>query len=195
MEISVQTHRERLVEQAIEALKQYEHFTSDYEVRFSSAEPDKKGLPRIKAVFRRTDGVPFSESQNPRDRNYAALPGGDTVILRPFYMAMCASPWDESEANQFTEPDFDYAVVLGYGKKDDEEFLKALYMMPADALLSNITADSDGVYRKLRLASFFVYQMSLNPRTKFSRHLYLGERFSEALEYQLERYGRYFSKP
>ena len=195
MEKTVQAHRQALAEKTVEVLRQYEHFKSQYQVAFSMAAPDEKGLPRIAARFSRTDGVPFAESGEPRDRKYAGLPEGGTVILRPFYMPMCKSPWDESDANQFTRPDFDYALVLGYGLKDGEDFLKALYMMPVDALLHNITPDEDGVYRKLRLPSFFVYQMSLDPRTRFSRHLYLGERFCEALEYQMDKYGRFFSRP
>lgn len=195
MEQSKQAHREALVEKTVEVLKQYEHFTSQYGVRFSLAAPDEAGLPRIQAQFYRVDGVSFADSEEPREKKYTALPNGDTVILRPFYMPMCKSPWEESDANQFTEPDFDYALVLGYGMKEGEDFLKALYMLPADALLCNVKADEDGVYRKLHLPSFFVYQMSLDPRTKFSRHLYLGERFCEALEYQMDKYGRYFSRP
>ena len=195
MENTIQAHWEALTAQALKALKCYEHFKSQYEVRFFQAAPDAKGRPRIAAQFLRTDGVPFCESDVPREKKYAALPEGQTVILRPFYMPMCHSPWDESEANQFTEPDFDYVLVLGYGRKDEEDFLKSLYMLPADALLSNIKPDEDGVYRRLRLASFFVYQMSLDPRVRFSRHLYLGERFCEALEYQYDKYGQYFSRP
>ena len=195
MEKTLQAHWQGLTEKTVAVLRQYEHFKSQYAVSFSMATPDEKGLPRIQARFSRSDGVPFSESGEPRDKKYAALPNGDTVILRPFYMPMCKSPWEEGEANQFITPDFDYALVLGYGIQDGEDYLKALYMLPADAMLCNVKPDEDGVYRKLRLPSFFVYQMSLDPRTKFSRHLYLGERFCEALEYQMDKYGRFFSRP
>lgn len=195
MEKNIQAHWDTLAAEALASLRLYEHFKSQYEVRFSLAAPDEKGLPRLAARFLRVDGVPFRESELAREKKYAALPEGQTVILRPFYLPMCKAEWDESEANQFTQPDFDYALVLGYGRKDGEEFLKSLYMMPADALLCNAAPDGDGVYRKLHLASFFMYQMSLDPRVKFSRHLYLGERFCEALEYQYDKYGRYFSRP
>ncbi len=37
------------------------------------------------------------------------------MVIRPFFLPMANSPWDEEAVNTFTQVDFDYAAVLGYG--------------------------------------------------------------------------------
>ena len=92
---------------------------------------------------------------------------------------MCATPWAEADANEFTDVDFDYAAILGYGiDQDGKPFLKALYFVPTDALLERQSPDENGVW-KLPLATYYVHQLSLEPRNKFARFLYLIERICE----------------
>ena len=118
-----------------------------------------------------------------------------SVRIRPFFLPMCATPWAEADANEFTDVDFDYAAILGYGiDQDGKPFLKALYFVPTDALLERQSPDENGVW-KLPLATYYVHQLSLEPRNKFARFLYLIERICEAMEYQYDKMGYYYSNP
>lgn len=57
-------------------------------------------------------------------------------------------PWAETDANEFTDVDFDYAAILGYGiDQDGKPFLKALYFVPTDALLERQSPDENGVWK------------------------------------------------
>jgi hypothetical protein len=47
----------------------------------------------------------------------------------------------------------------------------------------------------MALGSYRMHQLSLDPRQKFARSLYLALRMSEALEYEYDKYGFYFSNP
>lgn len=188
-------HRLSLVQQAVEIFNRYTHFHSDYQVTFSLTEPDEDGLPRIACHFQRFDGVPFAESASPLDKKYAHLKD-QIAMIRPFYMPMMKAEFDETQANSFRALNFDYAAILGYGKDADGNYIvKALYFPPTDALIAGQKPGEDGVWRKLPLPSFRMHQMSLDPRQKFARSLYLAERMSEALEYEYDKYGFFFSNP
>lgn len=188
-------HRLGLARQAVEILNRYTHFHSEYEVTFSLVEADEQGLPRILCHFHRFDGVPFSESPRPQDRKYTHLKD-QTAVLRPFYMPMMRAEIDETPANVFSALDFDYAAILGYGKDAEGQYvMKALYLPPTDAFIAGRHPDEDGIWRNIPLPSFRMHQMSLDPRKTFARALYLAERMSEALEYEYDKYGFFFSNP
>lgn len=189
------THRLALARQAVETLNRYTHFHSNYQVSFSLAEPDEKGLPRIHAKFERFDGVPFVESAVPADRKYAHLKD-QTVVIRPFFFPMMKAEFDETEANQFDAVDFDYAAIVGYGRDGEGNcVMKVLYFPPTDALLAGHKPDEDGVWRSIRVPTYYLHKLNIDPRRTVTRHLFLAERVSEALEYQYDKYGFFFSNP
>ena len=195
MSLPPNPHREALTEQATAVLNLYEEFSSNYKVSFSVAEPGKDGFPRIAAKMERPDGKPLAESDDPLDQKLSHLKD-QTLAIRTFYLPKMRNDWDDSEANSFKDIDFDYAAILGYGP-DGENGVKlvSLYFVPVDTLLDGRTPDEDGVWRDLRLSSHFVSQMSLDPRHKFAKFLYLAERISEGLEYEYDKYGYFFSNP
>ena len=187
--------RQALAEQAEEVLNRYTGFSSKYQVSFSLAQPTEEGLPRITGRLERSDGAPIAGSDDPMDQKFAHLKD-QTIAIRPFYYPMMKAEFDETEANEFTAVDFDYAAIIGY-RKDEEGnyYIKSLYFPPTDALLDRQQPGEDGVWRKLPLATFNSHQLSLDPRQKFARFLYLAERMSEALEYQYDKCGFFFSNP
>ena len=135
----------------------------------------------------------IADRLDPLDQKLAHLKD-QTAIVRPFYLPKMRNDWDESDVNCFKDVDFDYAAILGYGPGEDGGLkLTSLYFLPTDTLLDVRAPDEDGVWRDLRLASHFVSQMSLNPRQKYAKFLYLAERMSEGLEYQFDKYGYFFS--
>ena len=185
--------RDALVQQGLEVLKQYEEFGSEHLVRFSMGEWAEDGQLRIKAHLVRRDGVAFADSADPLDQKLAHLKNQD-VLIRPFFLPMAPAEWNESEANDLPSIDFDYAVILGYGRNPDTGyFLKKLYFLPTDALLIGRQPDEDGVWRKLPLSTYYVHQMSLDPRHKFARFLYLVKRICEAMDYQYDKCGWFYS--
>ena len=193
MSLPPNPHRADLAAQAAAVLDLYRDFPSNYRVSFSVAENGADGFPRIAAKLERPDGAPFAGSDDPLDRKLAHLKD-QTAIVRPFYLPKMRNDWDESDVNCFKDVDFDYAAILGYGPGEGEEIkLVSLYFLPTDTLLDGRAPDEDGVWRDLRLASHFVSQMSLNPRQKYAKFLYLAERMSEGLEYQFDKYGYFFS--
>ena len=193
MSLPPNPHRADLAAQAAAVLDLYRDFPSNYRVSFSVAENGADGFPRIAARLERPDGAPFAGSDDPLDRKLAHLKD-QTAIVRPFYLPKMRNDWDESDVNCFKDVDFDYAAILGHGPGEGEETkLVSLYFVPTDTLLAGRAPDEDGVWRDLRLASHFVSQMSLNPRQKYAKFLYLAERMSEGLEYQFDKYGYYFS--
>lgn len=195
MDATNNAHRQVLAEQAVEILNRYTGFPSAYKVSFTLGQPTEEGLPRITARLERTDGRPFAESDDPLDKKFAHLKD-QTVAIRPFYFPMMKAEFDESEANAFSTVDFDYAAIIGYRKDEaGNYYVKALYYPPTDALLDRQKPGEDGVWRKLPLATFNSHQLSLDPRQKFARFLYLAERMSEALEYQYDKCGFFFSNP
>ena len=195
MSLPPNPHRADLTQQAADVLNLYTDFASNYRVTFSVAQPGADGVPRIAARLERPDGAPLAGSQDPLDQKLAHLKD-QTAVIRTFYLPRMRNDWDESDANSFRDIDFDYAAILGYGPGEDGGVkLVSLYFLPTDTLLDGRAPDEDGVWRDLRLASHFVSQMSLNPRHKYAKFLYLAERMSEGLEYQFDKYGRFFSNP
>ena len=193
MSLPPNPHRADLAAQAAAVLDLYRDFPSNYRVSFSVAENGADGFPRIAAKLERPDGAPFAGSDDPLDQKLAHLKD-QTAIVRPFYLPKMRNDWDESDVNCFKDVDFDYVAILGYGPGEGEEIkLVSLYFLPTDTLLDGRAPDEDGVWRDLRLASHFVSQMSLNPRQKYAKFLYLAERMSEGLEYQFDKYGYFFS--
>ena len=193
MSLPPNPHRADLAAQAAAVLDLYRDFPSNYRVSFSVAENGADGFPRIAARLERPDGAPFAGSDDPLDRKLAHLKD-QTAIVRPFYLPKMRNDWDESDVNCFKDVDFDYAAILGYGPGEDGGLkLTSLYFLPTDTLLDGRAPDEDGVWRDLRLGSHFVSQMSLNPRQKYAKFLYLAERMSEGLEYQFDKYGYFFS--
>ena len=193
MSLPPNPHRADLAAQAAAVLDLYRDFPSNYRVSFSVAENGADGFPRIAAKLERPDGAPFAGSDDPLDQKLAHLKD-QTAIVRPFYLPKMRNDWDESDVNCFKNVDFDYAAILGYGPGEDGGLkLTSLYFLPTDTLLDGRAPDEDGVWRDLRLASHFVSQMSLNPRQKYAKFLYLAERMSEGLEYQFDKYGYFFS--
>ena len=193
MSLPPNPHRADLAAQAAAVLDLYRDFPSNYRVSFSVAENGADGFPRIAARLERPDGAPFAGSDDPLDRKLAHLKD-QTAIVRPFYLPKMRNDWDESDVNCFKDVDFDYVAILGYGPGEGEEIkLVSLYFLPTDTLLDGRAPDEDGVWRALRLGSHFVSQMSLNPRQKYAKFLYLAERMSEGLEYQFDKYGYFFS--
>ncbi len=193
MSLPPNPHRADLAAQAAAVLDLYRDFPSNYRVSFSVAENGADGFPRIAAKLERPDGAPFAGSDDPLDQKLAHLKD-QTAIVRPFYLPKMRNDWDESDVNCFKDVDFDYVAILGYGPGEGEEIkLVSLYFLPTDTLLDGRAPDEDGVWRDLRLGSHFVSQMSLNPRQKYAKFLYLAERMSEGLEYQFDKYGYFFS--
>ena len=193
MSLPPNPHRADLAAQAAAVLDLYRDFPSNYRVSFSVAENGADGFPRIAARLERPDGAPFAGSDDPLDQKLAHLKD-QTAIVRPFYLPKMRNDWDESDVNCFKDVDFDYVAILGYGPGEGEEIkLVSLYFLPTDTLLDGRAPDEDGVWRDLRLGSHFVSQMSLNPRQKYAKFLYLAERMSEGLEYQFDKYGYFFS--
>ena len=193
MSLPPNPHRADLAAQAAAVLDLYRDFPSNYRVSFSVAENGADGFPRIAARLERPDGAPFAGSDDPLDQKLAHLKD-QTAIVRLFYLPKMRNDWDESDVNCFKDVDFDYAAILGYGPGEDGGLkLTSLYFLPTDTLLDGRAPDEDGVWRDLRLASHFVSQMSLNPRQKYAKFLYLAERMSEGLEYQFDKYGYFFS--
>ena len=193
MSLPPNPHRADLAAQAAAVLDLYRDFPSNYRVSFSVAENGADGFPRIAAKLERPDGAPFAGSDDPLDQKLAHLKD-QTAIVRPFYLPKMRNDWDESDVNCFKDVDFDYAAILGYGPGEDGGLkLTSLYFLPTDTLLDGRAPDEDGVWRDLRLGSHFVSQMSLNPRQKYAKFLYLAERMSEGLEYQFDKYGYFFS--
>ena len=193
MSLPPNPHRADLAAQAAAVLDLYRAFPSNYRVSFSVAENGADGFPRIAARLERPDGAPFAGSDDPLDQKLAHLKD-QTAIVRPFYLPKMRNDWDESDVNCFKDVDFDYVAILGYGPGEDGGLkLTSLYFLPTDTLLDGRAPDEDGVWRDLRLASHFVSQMSLNPRQKYAKFLYLAERMSEGLEYQFDKYGYFFS--
>jgi hypothetical protein len=185
-------HRQDLMEQALECLDRYTDFKSDYKVSFSL----DGGTGRLAARLERSDGVPLAQGTTETDRKLAKLKD-QTVVIRPFFLPMCSSPWkdEDASANLFSQVDFDYAAILGY-KLDDQgkAVLHALYYPSTDALLFRRQPGEDGLWR-IPIATFNAFHLSLDPRKKFAKFLYLAERMSEALAYQIDKAGYFFSNP
>lgn len=187
------TCRADLLAQTVDILNQYSDFSSEYKVSFSLTEPGEEGLPRIAAMVERTDGKTFAENASPLDKKLDLLKE-QTAVVRPFFFPMCRAEWDNSDVNDFAKVDFDYAAIIGYGKNPDGTyFIKALYFPSTDAFLYSRSPAEDGVWRKIPLPMYYVYQLSLEPRKKFAKFLYLAERMVEALEYQVDKTGWFHS--
>ena len=186
--------RQALIDEAVECLNRYSDFSSTYQVSFSKTEPKAGGLPWIAARLTRPDGKSFAESGDPMDQKFLHLKD-QTALVRPFFQPMTEAEWDDSDWNAFPVVNFDYAAILGYDRQPDGTyFLKALYYPPTDALVDGKAPDEDGVWRKLPLATYYVHQLSLDPRKKFAKFLYLAERMSEGLEYQYDKMGYFYSQ-
>ena len=69
---------------------------------------------RLAAHLERVDGTPIPQSDTPLDQKLTHLKD-QTVVIRPFFLPMANSPWDEEAVNTFTQVDFDYAAVLVAG--------------------------------------------------------------------------------
>ncbi len=131
MEENKLTHRAGLVREAAEILNRYTPYAAERRVTFQTAE---NGW--LTARLERTDGQPLAQSANPIDQKLAHLKD-QTLVIRPFFLPMAKSPWEESDANDFTQVNFDYAAILGYGvTPEGTSFMKALYFLPTDALLA-----------------------------------------------------------
>ena len=109
MEENKLTHRAGLVREAAEILNRYTPYAAERRVTFQTAE---NGW--LTARLERTDGQPLAQSANPIDQKLAHLKD-QTLVIRPFFLPMAKSPWEESDANDFTQVNFDYAAILGYG--------------------------------------------------------------------------------
>ena len=172
MEENKLTHRAGLVREAAEILNRYTPYAAERRVTFQTAE---NGW--LTARLERTDGQPLAQSANPIDQKLAHLKD-QTLVIRPFFLPMAKSPWEESDANDFIQVNFDYAAILGYGvTPEGTSFMKALYFLPTDALLAGQKPRPDGTWH-LPLATYYVHQISLDPRKKFARFLYLVERIT-----------------
>lgn len=194
MSLPPNPHRADLVRKTVDILNQYSDFSTDLKVSFSMAAPGPDGLPRIAARLERVDGVPFAQSEDPRDRKLAGLKD-QTLLVRPFFLPRMAHQWEESDANEFTDVDFDYAAIIGYGPGEGDDLaVTSLYFLSTEALLYRQAPGEDGVWR-LRLATYYLNKLSLEPRKKFAKFLFLAERMAEALEYQVDTLGRLFSVP
>ena len=115
---------------------------------------------------------------------YAILPEIDTDVhpLNTLQISFAARKYLSS---------YDCYLVVGA----IEDVTDPTTFVPVDTLLDGRAPDEDGVWRDLRLSSHFVSQMSLDPRHKFAKFLYLAERMSEGLEYEYDKYGYFFSNP
>lgn len=192
MNLPPNPHRAALAEEAVTVLNRYRDFSSTYALSAALA-PEEDGQPRIAITLTRPDGTPFAQSQDPADQKLARL-RDQTVVVRPFYLPQMKNLWDETDANVFQTVTFDYAAILGYAQREDGTlFIKNLYFPPADALLSGQSPKEDGYH--IRLATFNAYRLSLDPRKTFARFLYLAERMGEALEYQYDKLGYFYSNP
>ena len=179
-------HHDGLLDEALDCLNRYTPFAAQRQVTFTR---EGTGWPPTSP---RTDGAPIPDSADPLTKKLAHLPG-QKVVIRPFFFPMAKSPWQDKAANEFTTVDFDYAAILGYGlNPDGQAFLKGLYFLPTDALLDGQTPRRRRVWR-IRPATYYVHQLSLDPRKKFARFLYLVERITEAMEYQYDKCGFFFS--
>ena len=188
-------HRLALAARAAESINPYTQFHSDYQVSFTLTEPGETGVPRILARFQRFDGTPFDQSPVPMDRKYTHLKD-QTAVVRLFFFPMMKAEFDEAPVNQFDTVDFDYAAIIGYSKDGSGNYvMKALYFPPTDALIAGHKPDEDGVWRSIRVPTYYMHKLSLDPRHTFARHLYLADRVSEGLEYQYDKYGFFFSNP
>ena len=182
-------HQDALLTEAVTVLNRYTHFSALHRVTFSRTDDG-----RLAGHLERTDGTPIPTSDHPLDKKLAHLKD-QTVVIRPFFLAMSRSPWDEKESNTVTQVDFDYAAILGYKVTGEEDVaLLALYFLPTSALLYGRKPGPDGVW-KLPLATYSVHHLSLDPRKTFARSLYLSERMVDALEYQYDTVGYYYSCP
>lgn len=182
------THRDALLEEAVRVLNRYTHFSSTHRVTFT------RTGDRLAAHLERADGTPIPQSQAPLDQKLAHLKD-QTVVIRPFFLSMTDSPWEEDAVNAVPALDFDYAAVLGYGLDEEgNAFLKAIYFLPTDALIDHQAPGEDGLWH-FPLATYYVHHLSLDPRKNFARFLYLAERMTEALEYQYDKMGYFYSNP
>ena len=164
MEENKLTHRAGLVREAAEILNRYTPYAAERRVTFQTAE---NGW--LTARLERTDGQPLAQSANPIDQKLAHLKD-QTLVIRPFFLPMAKSPWEESDANDFIQVNFDYAAILGYGvTPEGTSFMKALYFLPTDALLAGQKPRPDGTWH-LPLATYYVHQISLDPRNGSPRH-------------------------
>ena len=192
MSLSPNPHRAALVDQAVEILNRYREFSSVYQVTFSLGEPDAAGLPRIAARLDRPDGVPMAQGKTPLDEKLSHLKD-QTEVVRPFYLPMMAREWEESDANEFSALDFDFAAILGYDRDPAGGLeVRDLFFLPTDALITRQRPREDGTWR-VPLGIHNASRLSLEPRKKFARFLYLAERMAEGLEYQYDRYGYFYS--
>ena len=122
------SHRAALVEAATAVLNEYTPFKSHHRVTFHT--DDTQPTPWIIGQLERTDGTPIADSTDPLDRKLVHLKDA-SVRIRPFFLPMCATPWAETDANEFTDVNFDYAAILGYGiDQDGKPFLKAILLRP-----------------------------------------------------------------
>ena len=74
--ISQDTHRDTLLEEAVQVLNRYTHFSSTHRVTFARAGD------RLTAHLERADGTPIPQSDTPLDRKLAHLKD-QTVVIRP----------------------------------------------------------------------------------------------------------------
>lgn len=193
MSLPTNPYRAALAAEAVEILNRYRDFSSNYALSAALA-PEVDGQPRIAVTLTRPDGVPFAQSEDKADQKLAHLKD-QTVVVRPFYLPQMKNLWDESDANLFSAVDFDYAAILGYGQREDGSlFIKNLYFPAADAFLHGASPKEDGLYH-IHLATFNASRLSVDPRKTFARFLYLAERMGEALEYQYDKMGFFYSNP
>lgn len=188
--MNLNEHRTALLHEAVEVLNKYSEFSAEYRVSFALTAPFADGVPRIAAKFERTDERSICEGSTEIDKVFMHL-NDQTALIRPFFIPMLPAEWDNRDVNEIQTVDFDYAAIIGYGKETDY-FIKALYLPPTEAMLSGEKRRVDGSY-KFPLATYTAHQMSLDPREKFARFLYLSERMTEALAYQYQKYGRFYS--
>lgn len=188
--MNLNEHRTALLQETVEILNKYTEFSAEYRVSFSLTEPGTDGVPRIAARFERADGQSGAASGTASAQAFLKLPH-QTALIRPFFMPMLQAEWDNSDVNEIKTVDFDFAVIIGYGKENDY-FVKALYLPSAAALLSEQREKPDGSM-KFPLATYTAYQLSLEPREKFAKFLYLSERMCEALVHQYEKDGQFYS--
>ncbi len=185
--MNLNEHRTALLRDTVEILNKYTEFSTEYQVSFSLAEPGADGVPRIAARFEPADGkTPAAASA----RAISAL-NNQTALIRPFFVPMVRAEWDNRDVNEIQTVDFDFAAIIGYGKESDY-FVKTLCLPSASALLSEQRESKDGNL-KFPLATYTPYQLSLEPREKFAKFLYLSERMCEALVYQQEKIGQLYS--
>ena len=77
---------------------------------------------------------------------------------------------------------------------EGKRYLKALYFLPTDALL--LGASSPGRTGPTTCPGHLLRPPpEPDPRKNFARFLYLAERMTEALEYQYDKMGYFYSNP